>query len=332
MGRTVSSTSYSEDSWQKSHSDTKEEQRTEQQSEEHSKQQSQQQTTSKQESATQQQSQSESYQATNKTLNTELANLILSGLYGFQTDEELAEYARNLLMPQLNAGLEAAQQKYDTQALSTQQQKDELAYELQRAIEEQQKGYQQSMADVQNAALARGMGRSSYLLQSLAGQGDNLSEVIRQLTEQTDRQTTQLEQQLALAAQQNAETQGRLNTDYASQLAAKIQELRESQRKEYNSNYLTAISSALGSETTGRSASTGTSATQTTGLQNTVGSSTTDTTGKASSQMVGTATTDTTGQSHTSGNSTTVTVSGGGGGGSKKSSPTSNVPPGSRAH
>ena len=239
MGRSVSTTSYSEDNWSKSHSDTKEEQRTEQQSEERSKQQSQQESKSSQQSQTQQQSSSQSYQATNKTLNTELANLILSGLYGFQTDEEMAEYARNLLLPQLNAGLEASQQKYDTEALSAQQQKDDLAYQLKRAIEEQQKGYQQSMADVQNAALARGMGRSSYLLQTLAGQGSNLSEVIRQLTENTDRQTAQLDQQLALAAKQNAETQGRLKTDYAANLAAKVQELTETQRREYNQNYLT---------------------------------------------------------------------------------------------
>ena len=320
MARSVSTTSYSEDNWSKSHSDTKEEQRTEQQSEEHSRQQSQQETQSRQESATQQQSSSQSYQATNKTLNTELANLILSGLYGFMSDDELRNYAENLLRPQLNAGLESAQQQYDTAALSTQQQKDDLAYQLQRAIEEQQKSYQQNMADVQNAALARGMGRSSYLLQSLAGQGSNLAETIRQLTENTDRQTTQLDQQLALAAQQNAQTQGRLNTDYASQLAAKVQELKEQQRQEYNQSYLTAISSALGSETTGTSQSQGTSATQTTGQQSTVGSATTDTTGKASSQMQGTATTDTTGEAHTSGTSTTVTESGGGGGSKKSSS------------
>lgn len=316
MART-STTSYSEDSYSKSHSDTKEQQTTTQESESHAKQQSRQDTTSSQQSQTQQQSQSQSYQATTKTLNQDLANLILSGLYGFQTDEELAEYARNLLSPQLNAGLEAAQQKYDTQNLQTQQQKEDLAAQLARAIDEQQKAYGQNMADVQNAALARGMGRSSYLLQSLAGQGENLAGVIQQLTEDTNRQQTNLDQQLALAGTQNAETQGRLKTDYAAQVAAKIQELRESQRKEYNQNYLTAISSALGSETVGQSSSQGTSATQTQGQQSTVGTSTTDTTGKARSEMQGSATTDTTGESHTSGTSTTVTEGGGGGGGKK---------------
>ena len=311
MARSVSYTSYNEDTYSKSHSDTAEHQRTEEQSESHSKQQTRQDTTSQQQSQTQQQSTSESYQATNKTLNVDLANLILSGLYGFQTDDELMQYARNLLAPQLNAGLEAAQQKLDTQALQTQQQKDDLAAQLTRAIEEQQKAYGQNMADTQNAALARGMGRSSYLLQALAGQGQNLAGVVQQLTEDTNRKQEHLAEQLAQAGTQTAETQGRLKTDYASQLAAKIQELRESQRQEYNKNYLTAISSALGSETIGRSASQGTSATQTQGQQTSIGSATTDTTGRATSEMHGTATTDTTGESHTSGSSTTVTESGG---------------------
>lgn len=228
-----------------------------------------------------QRSQSENLQSTRKVLDTDLVSLILSGLAGNMTDEQRQAYAENLLLPQLNAGLEAAQQAYDTQALSTKQQQDELAAQLQLAIQNQQTAYQQNMADVQNAALARGMGRSSYLLQTMAGQGTNLAEAVRQLTEESTRKSGNLSEQLALAAQQNAEKQGRLKTDYASQLAAKVQELADTQRKEYNQNYLTAISSALGSDTKGTSQSyqTGTTQQNMVGQQSTVGQTQQNTTG-----------------------------------------------------
>ena len=67
-----------------------------------------------------------------------------------------------------------------------------------------------------------------------------------------------MQQQITLAAQQNAQTQGRLNTDYATQLAAKIQELRESQRNAYNQNYMTAVSESLGNRSTMDSTTKGT--------------------------------------------------------------------------
>ena len=85
------------------------------------------------------------------------------------------------------------------------------------------------------------------------------------------RQSGQIQQQITQAAQQNSQTQGRLNTDFASQLAAKVQELKENQRKEWNSNYLTAISAAMGQQTTGSQQTSGT--TDTTGEQHTEGSS-----------------------------------------------------------
>lgn len=115
------------------------------------------------------------------------------------------------------------------------------------------------------------MGRSSYTLQTLANQGDALAKAVRQLTDENTRQSGQIQQQITQAAQQNSQTQGRLNTDFASQLAAKVQELKENQRKEWNSNYLTAISAAMGQQTTGSQQTSGT--TDTTGEQHTEGSS-----------------------------------------------------------
>jgi len=234
-------------------------------------------------------SESKSQSSTKKVLDEELLEKILSGLKGFMTDEEIEAYAENQLRPTLNAGLEASQQTYETTKLAKEQEIADLVAQLKRGIEEQESAYKKSMANVETAALARGMGRSSYTLEALAAQGNALAKVINDLTSESDRQQNQVREQISLAAQQNAQTQGRLNTDYASNIAAKIQELKENQRKEYNQNYLTAVSGTLGSATQG--------------TQSTVGHSTTDSETHSSSSY----------------GSTTVTKTSGGGGGKKSS-------------
>ena len=228
----------------------------------------------------QSQSQSQSQSTTKKLLDSELLNQILGGLAGSMTDNEIAAFAENLLRPQLNAGIEASRQNFETTKLSKEQEIANLAANLTRAIDEQNSAYRQSKANVETAALNRGMGRSSYTLQTLANQGDALAKAVRELTDENARKTGQIQDQITQAAQQNSQTQGRLNTDFASQLAAKVQELKDTQRREYNSNYLTAISAAMGQQTTGTQQTRGT--TDTTGTTDTA-SHTTSTTGSGSS-------------------------------------------------
>ena len=215
----------------------------------------------------QSQSQSQSQSTTKKLLDSELLNQILGGVAGNMTDKEIAAFAENLLRPQLNAGIEVSQQNFETTKLSKEQEIANLAANLTRAIDEQNSAYRQSKANVETAALERGMGRSSYTLQTLANQGDALAKAVRELTDENARKTGQIQDQITQAAQQNSQTQGRLNTDFASQLAAKVQELKDTQRREYNSNYLTAISAAMGQRTTGTQQTTGT--TDTTGTRQT---------------------------------------------------------------
>lgn len=233
-------------------------------------------TSSKQSSTTSSHEQSTSQSTTKNVLDEQLLATILGGLTGQMTQEEIAAFAESLLRPQLNAGLEAAQQQYEAMELAKTQEIENLAAQLAKGIEQQNRAYRQSMADVETAALARGMGRSSYTLQNLANQGDALAQAVMQLTDENQRQSQQIQAQITQAAQQNAQTQGRLNTDYASQLAAKIQELTQAQNAQYNSNYLTAISASMGQQTTGTSETYGTS--QTTGK-----SSSTTTSGKTGS-------------------------------------------------
>ena len=245
-------------------------------SKEHSKTDSRQDTTSQSTSNSRQDSTSQSSstsQSTSKNvLDKELMNQILSGLMGTMTDEQITQFAENLLRPQLNAGLEEAQQNYETTKLSKEQEIENLAANLTRSIDEQNAAYRRSAANVETAALNRGMGRSSYTMQTLANQGDALAKAVQQLTEDSGRRSQQIQNQITQAAQQNSRTQGRLSSDYASQLAAKVQELKENQRREWNSNYLTAISSAMGQQTTGSQQTLGTS--ETTGESSTESSGT----------------------------------------------------------
>lgn len=180
-------------------------------------------------------------------LDEALRDSILSGFVGNMTDEEIQKYAEALLTPQKNAALEAAQQNYDATKLGYEQEIENLAVQLADSIAKQQQSYGQNVANLETAALARGMGRSSYLLNTEAALGQALSETIKNLTNENTRQTAQIQNKLTLAAQQNAQTQGRVNTDYATQLAAKVQELKQQQKADYNSNYMSAVSSALGS-------------------------------------------------------------------------------------
>ena len=244
---------------------------------------------SKTHSNTQSQSQSQSQSEVKKVLDEALRDKILAGLMGYMTDEEIEEYARNLMEPQKNAALEAAEQSYAATELAKRQEIDNLAAALARSIEEQESAYGKSMAQVETGALARGMGRSSYTLQTLANQGDALAKAVADLSRDTTRQQGQIQQQISLAAQQKAQTQGRVNTDYAASLAAKVQELRQQQRQEYNQNYLTAISGSMGSMTTGKEQSTGSSTTNSETVGRTESTSTTSTSkgGGGSSKKTG---------------------------------------------
>lgn len=240
-------------------------------------------TDSKHHSESESRNESQSQSTTGKVLDEALRDKILSGLMGEMTDEEIDAYAESLLTPQHNAGLEAAQQRYDAEKLAGEQEIAELARALTRDIDAQKRSYAQSASDVQTAALARGMGRSSYALETLAKTGDRFARAVRELTEESEQKAGQARSRMALAARQNVQTQGRLKEDYAKALAAKVQELKEQRRKAYNQNYLTAVSGSMSSTTSGTSSTTGHTVTESTGT------------------------------SHTSGSSTTVTQSGGGG-------------------
>ena len=176
MAKTVSTSYSTSDSWKKTHSETNS------------------------------QSESKSQSSTKKVLDEKLRDQILAGLTGYMSDEEIDAYAENLLRPQLNAGLEAARQQYAATELAKQQEIESLAGALSRDIAQQQEAYGRSVANLQTAALARGMGRSSYTMDTLAKQGDALARAVDSLTRDTQKKQEQIQSQISLAARQKAET------------------------------------------------------------------------------------------------------------------------------
>ena len=233
-------------------------------------------TTKSSSSTTSSQSSSTSKSTSRNVLDEALLESILGGLSGQMTRGEIEEYARSLLMPQLNAGLEAAQQEYETAKLSREQEIENLAAALTRSVEEQNRAYQKSMAQIETSALARGMGRSSYTLETMKNRGVALAQELARLTQENERKSAQIQSQITKSAEHSAKTQARLNEDYAANLAAKIQEIEREQRREKDSQYLTAVSAAMGRETIGESQTSGTSHTQSK-------STTTTTSGKSGS-------------------------------------------------
>ena len=151
--------------------------------------------TSKSQSSTQSQS------STKKVLDQALVDQILSGLMGNMSEDVIGVFAENLLRPVLNAELEAAEQNYATTELAKRQEIENLAASLDRSIQEQENAYAKSRASLEAAALARGMGRSSYTLSTLANADSALAKAIENLTTDTARQQSQIQRQVTQAAQ-----------------------------------------------------------------------------------------------------------------------------------
>lgn len=242
--------------------------------------------TTKQSSTTSTKESGKTQSTTSNVLDEELLSKIMGGLAGGMTDEEIYAFAEALLRPTLNAELEAADELYEGTELAKNKELEELGVQLAKDIEQQNKAYGRSMADTETAALARGMGRSSYTLQTLANHGNALAQAIQMLTEDSGRRRGQIQAEISQAAANRDRTKGRLNADYATSLGAKIQELKQNQADRYNSNYMTAVSASMGQQSVGTSESTGLSQTDSTSTTTSSSGSTKKSSGSSSKKKV----------------------------------------------
>ena len=144
-------------------------------------------------------------------------------------------------------------------------------------IDVQNAAYDKSRAALETGALARGMGRSSYTMATLAGNDQARSAALAQMADDYLQNVRQVTDEQTMSAAQSAETIGRLNADKATNITNKLRELADTEYQKYitgvnqqNANYLAAVQAAMGQMTTGQT--TGTSKTSET--SNTTGQST----------------------------------------------------------
>lgn len=223
--------------------------------------------------STSQSTESQKSQSTTQAiLNSELLGQILAGLqdagYTQKTTDELMQIAQNYYLPQYNAEIEAARQAQAAKDLSYTQQLENLASTYGKSVDTQNAAYDQSRAALETGALARGMGRSSYVLSTLNNNDQARSAALAQLADDYSQNVRQVTDQQTQSAAQSAETIGRLEADKATNISNRLTELADAEYQKYvtglnqqNSNYLAAVQAAMGQQTTG--VSTGTSSTNT---------------------------------------------------------------------
>ena len=225
---------------------------------------------SKNQTTTSQSQQSQSI--TQAVINSELLAQILAGLqdagYTQKTTDELMKIAEDYYLPQYNAEIEAEKQAQAVKDMSYTQQLENLQSAYGKNIDVQNAAYDKSRAALETGALARGMGRSSYTMATLAGNDQARSAALAQLADDYLQNVRQVTDEQALSSAQSAETIGRLNADKATNITNKLRELAETEYQKYitgvnqqNANYLAAVQAAMGQMTTGQTTETSTQVT-----------------------------------------------------------------------
>lgn len=225
---------------------------------------------SKNQTTTSQSQQSQSI--TQAVINSELLAQILEGLqdagYTQKTTDELMKIAEDYYLPQYNAEIEAEKQAQAVKDMSYTQQLENLQSAYGKNIDVQNAAYDKSRAALETGALARGMGRSSYTMATLAGNDQARSAALAQLADDYLQNVRQVTDEQALSSAQSAETIGRLNADKAKNITNKLRELADAEYQKYitgvnqqNANYLAAVQAAMGQMTTGQTTETSTQVT-----------------------------------------------------------------------
>lgn len=209
---------------------------------------------------------------TQAVINSELLAQILEGLqdagYTQKTTDELMKIAEDYYLPQYNAEIEAEKQAQAVKDMSYTQQLENLQSAYGKNIDVQNAAYDKSRAALETGALARGMGRSSYTMATLAGNDQARSAALAQLADDYLQNVRQVTDEQALSSAQSEETIGRLNADKATNITNKLRELADAEYQKYitgvnqqNANYLAAVQAAMGQMTTGQTTETSTQVT-----------------------------------------------------------------------
>lgn len=149
-------------------------------------------------------------------------------LAGYPVDEEtLRKQAEAQYKPTYDAELEGIRQQRDQQIQGYNSQLAGLgtAYDSQRR--QTNEGYDQSAASLSNALTRRGLGRSSLVSTQGAYLEKQRGQALSDINARQTAEANAINEKIALLTDQAAQSENRLNSSYASQLEARINELRK---------------------------------------------------------------------------------------------------------
>lgn len=169
-----------------------------------------------------------------------ITNQLVNALMNPSSGVDLQEMAHNLYSSYYDQLSLAAQQAYDTHALALEQQKTNLGRNYDRQRQEAANNYAQAVSQADRRATQRGMGRSSYNMQTLANLDQAGVEAQNELWRMQGEDEGNLDAQITQAAQQLAQQLQHYTQNQASDELGYVQQqqLQNAQTANQNAQYL----------------------------------------------------------------------------------------------
>lgn len=165
----------------------------------------------------------------------DLINALMNG--GTRNMGDLQNTARNLYQSYYDQLRLAAQQAHDNNALALEQQRTNLGRTYDRQRQESAAQYAQATANADQRALSRGMGRSSYNMQTLANLEQQGAQAQQDLWTRQGEDSAAIDAQLTQAQRQLQDQLRQYTSGQASDERAWIDQQMQADRERQNANY-----------------------------------------------------------------------------------------------
>lgn len=166
----------------------------------------------------------------------QLEEKIKSSTYTARDDATLQGQAQNEYQGKLNSALLSAQQAYDTQNTALESQKATVGTQFDQQKEAQQTANAQNLSGVSNNMLARGMGRSTYAASTLNNTAIAGNKALANIEQNRTNALGSIAGQQSQLANQLAQSQAGARSEYESNVAARIQQLKDQEQQRVTSS------------------------------------------------------------------------------------------------
>ena len=155
-------------------------------------------------------------------------NKLLAGYN--QTDDQLRQQATAAYDPTYQAEKLAQQQKYDMSMQGYQNQLANMEHGYNRQLESTQATFANQLSQMLNNLSKRGMGRSSLVGTGSVAVGNAENAAMQSILNEWNTQSQGIGNNMALAGQQLGESTAQLESSYANQIEARMNELKNANR------------------------------------------------------------------------------------------------------